>query len=80
MNLKEYLNSGIIEDYCLGTLNPLEMCAVARNAEGYPEIQDAIHKAERVLKKYAEELDKNKSMAKRRNEIFFSILRKMKNK
>jgi hypothetical protein len=32
MNLKEYLSSGIIEDYCLGGLNPDDMRVVALNA------------------------------------------------
>ena len=50
MNLMEYINSGIIEDYCLGVLNPFEMQAVVLVAERYPQIKEAIDISESVLK------------------------------
>lgn len=78
MNVKEYIRSGIIEDYCLGILNPIEMRAVARHAERYPEVKDAIDESESVLKRYAEDLDKNKNMDTRSEEILFRLLRKIK--
>ena len=80
MNLKEYINSGIIEDYCLGVLNPIEMRTVARKAERYPEVKNAINESEGVLKKYAEDLDKDKNMDKRSEEILYRLLKKMKNR
>jgi anti-sigma-K factor RskA len=80
MNVEEYINSGIIEDYCLGVLNPVEMRAVARIAERYQEVKDAIDESEGVLKKYAEDLDKNKVTDIRSEEILFRLLKKMKNK
>ena len=80
MNLKEYITSGIIEDYCLGILNPIEMRSVAHIAERYPEIKDAINESENVLKKYAEDLDEHKVMDIRSEEILFRLLRKMKNR
>lgn len=79
MNLKEYINSGIIEDYCLGVLNPIEMRTVARHAELYQEIEDAINISEAVLKKYAEELDIDQNIDIRKYDILCRLLKKMKN-
>lgn len=79
MNINEYINSGVIEDYCLGVLNPIEMCAVVHNAELYPAIKDAIDASEEVLKKYAEDLDPAKEMDIKSEEILFRLLKKMKN-
>ncbi len=78
MNLMEYINSGIIEDYCLGVLNPFEMQAVVLVAERYPQIKEAIDISESVLKKYAEDLDSDKEMDRRSEEILFRLLKKMK--
>ena len=55
MNLKEYLESGVIEDYCLGVLPPREMQVVALNAEQFPEIKAAIKAYELALKRYAQD-------------------------
>ena len=79
MNLKDYINSGIIEDYCLGVLNPIEMRTVARYAELHQEIKDAIDLSEGVLKKYAEDLDNHKHMDIVSEEILHRLLKKMKN-
>jgi anti-sigma-K factor RskA len=79
MNLKEYLDSGIIEDYCLGVLNPIEMRAVARNAQRYQEIKDTIDLSEEVLKRYTENLDVDNIMGKKNEEILSKLLKKMKN-
>jgi hypothetical protein len=79
MNIDEYINSGIIEDYCLGVLSPIEMQAVVRNSECYPAVKDAIDASEEVLKKYAENLDTAKEMDIKSEEIFFRLLKKMKN-
>jgi anti-sigma-K factor RskA len=57
MDLKKYLSSGVIEDYCLGVLSPEEAQEVARNAKEFPEIEEAIREVEEVLKKYATDLD-----------------------
>lgn len=78
MNLKEYLDSGIIEDYCLGVLNPIEMRAVARNAQRHQEIKDAIDLYEDVLKRYTENLDVDNIMGKKNEEILSKLLKKMK--
>ena len=54
MNIEEYMNSGIIEDYCLGILGVEQMLAVAQNAAVYAEIRMEIEEYELVLKRYAE--------------------------
>lgn len=78
MNLKEYLSSGIIEDYCLGVLNPDEMRTVALNAERYKEVKDTIETYEAALKKYAEGLDTDNDMIISKEEIFLKLLKRMK--
>jgi anti-sigma-K factor RskA len=59
MDLEKYLSSGVIEDYCLGVLSPEETQEVAKNAEQFPEIEEAIREVEEVLKKYTTDLDKD---------------------
>ncbi len=60
MNVKEYIESGIIEDYCLGLLSPEAMQDVARNAELYSGIKNEIEAYENALAKYAFALAENK--------------------
>ena len=67
MNIREYKNSGIIEDYCLGLLGPAEMSAVAKNAMYYKEIKTAIEEFEMALKKYAEEWIMNDETGEKTN-------------
>jgi hypothetical protein len=55
MNIQEYINSGIIEDYCLGVLNREEMRLVALNGMKYKQIKTAIEEYELALKLYAED-------------------------
>lgn len=55
MNLEDYINSGIIEDYCLGVLSPEQQQAVAQNALLYADIQAAIEENELALKRYVED-------------------------
>jgi anti-sigma-K factor RskA len=78
MDLKEYLSSGIIEDYCLGVLNPDEMRNVARNAERYQEVKDTIEIYEETLKKYAEDLDVDNEMGVNKEEILLKLLKRMR--
>ena len=78
MNVEEYINSGVIEDYCLGGLNPFEMQKVKHLATIYQEINEAIGFAESVLIKYAEDLDINRRMDTRSEEILFRLLQKIK--
>jgi anti-sigma-K factor RskA len=62
MNIKEYLDCGVIEDYCLGVLTPEQMLEVSQNAAKYEEIRIAIEAYERVLIEYAEHLAGNKQI------------------
>jgi anti-sigma-K factor RskA len=78
MDLKEYLSSGIIEDYCLGVLNPEDMRIVARNAERYQEVKDTIEIYEETLKKYAEDLDVDNEIGVIKEEILLKLLKRMK--
>jgi hypothetical protein len=69
MNMKEYTKSGIIEDYCLGLLNPDEMRSVAKNALYYKEIKTAIEEFELTLKRYAEDWAVHDETGKRKNDF-----------
>jgi hypothetical protein len=59
MDIEKYLDSGIIEDYCLGVLSPEEAKEVAQIAEQFPGVEEAIREIEEVLKKYAISLNNN---------------------
>ncbi len=78
MKVVEYVNSGVLEDYCLGVLNAFEMQKVRQLAGNYQEIYDAIAFIESVLIKYAEDLDKDRSMEERAEEILVRLLKKIK--
>jgi len=53
MDIQEYINSGIIEDYCLGVLDDEAMQQVAAIATLHPAIQEKIDAYESTLKNYA---------------------------
>ncbi len=55
MNVDEYINSGIIEDYCLRFLSQEEMDYLEHNALLYPEIKIEIELSQNALVAYAEE-------------------------
>lgn len=55
MSLKEYITSGVIEDYCLGLLSPDEMEEVARQAVIHPEIKERIEEYQSALIRFAEQ-------------------------
>jgi quercetin dioxygenase-like cupin family protein len=67
MNVKEYIESGVIEDYCLGLLSPDEMQAVAHNAVLYAEVKHEIEAYENALVKYAGEFAGNNPQGLKRN-------------
>jgi hypothetical protein len=73
MDLEEYINSGIIEDYCLGILNPEQMASVAQYASLYADIQAAIEENELVLKRYVED----SSVSQQTNRIQKTLLLKL---
>lgn len=53
MDIQAYINSGIIEDYCLGVLDNDAMHQVAAMATLHPAIQQQIDAYEDALKNYA---------------------------
>jgi len=53
MEIEEYINSGVIEDYCLGVLGEDAMQQVAAMATLHPAIQQEIDAYEHALKSYA---------------------------
>lgn len=53
MNTSEYIRSGILEDYCMGLLSPVEMAEVDRLCVQYPAIHAALEENMGVLQKYA---------------------------
>jgi anti-sigma-K factor RskA len=75
MNIQEYINSGIIEDYCLGVLSPEERQAVAQNAMLYPEIQTAIEENELALKRYVEDTSVDKQTNPMEKELLLKLLK-----
>jgi hypothetical protein len=75
MNIEEYINSGVIEDYCLGVLNPEEQQSVAQNALRYPEIQTAIAENEDALKRFVEDSSISKQTIPLDKELLLRLLK-----
>jgi mannose-6-phosphate isomerase-like protein (cupin superfamily) len=53
MNTQAYIESGIIDEYCLGLLSGAEALDVQQKALLYPEIREAVELAETSLLHYA---------------------------
>jgi mannose-6-phosphate isomerase-like protein (cupin superfamily) len=53
MDVKKYIASGIIQDYCLGVLNKKEMDQVEQDAVIYPEIRNEIAANQKVFEQFA---------------------------
>src|ERR1043166_4897283 len=53
MDMKEYMSSGIIEDYCLGVLSDDESRTVLEQSQLHPEIKQEIDAFMIALEKYA---------------------------
>ncbi|MFC5408791.1 anti-sigma factor domain-containing protein [Larkinella bovis] len=56
MNTKEYIESGILEEYVLGTVSPQEKREVECLSSIYPEIRQELDKLSVALEQYAETL------------------------
>jgi anti-sigma-K factor RskA len=54
MNIREYIESGVIELYVMNALTAQEADEVAAMARQYPEIQAEIDEAERAMQAYAQ--------------------------
>ncbi len=53
MDIKNYIETGILQDYCLGFLNPVEMKEVELNAASHPELRNEILAYQKALEFYA---------------------------
>jgi len=58
MDIKAYITSGILEDYCLGVLSDAESVQVQKMASVYPEIKKEIKAFQNSLEQYAEVIAK----------------------
>ncbi len=74
MNIREYIESGVIELYVMNALTAQEAAEVAAMARQYPEVQTEIDDAERAMQAYAQA----HSIAPR-PELKDEILNKIKN-
>jgi mannose-6-phosphate isomerase-like protein (cupin superfamily) len=54
MNIEQYIESGILQEYSLGVLSEQERAAVERDCALYPEIKMALRNIELGLQKFAE--------------------------
>ena len=70
--MKEYIESGVIEDYCLGALDAEGMQSVAQNAALYVEVRDEIEAYETALAKFAAELGTGKKQQLKQS-LFITI-------
>ena len=52
MDLKKYIESGILEQYVLGLLSTEDRMAVEQNIEKYPEIKAELNQIEHALESY----------------------------
>jgi mannose-6-phosphate isomerase-like protein (cupin superfamily) len=55
MNLQDYINSGILEQYCLGLLDSTEANQVASYCLQYPELRKELNSIEEAMEKMAAE-------------------------
>lgn len=56
MNVHVYIETGIVQDYCLGLLSPAEMEEVERHAAIYPPIRAELEACRLALEKYVRSL------------------------
>jgi mannose-6-phosphate isomerase-like protein (cupin superfamily) len=56
MDVNAYINSGIIEDYCLGMLNAEQMNEVERMSSLYSEVEEAIEANRTALENYIQSI------------------------
>lgn len=53
MSEGEYITSGILQDYCLGLLTPIEERKVEAMCQAYPKVASELQLLRDALKKYA---------------------------
>lgn len=54
MNIQEYIESGILEEYALGVLDEAQRAEVERYAAEYPEVRQELNLAQQGLETYAQ--------------------------
>lgn len=75
MDIQTYINSGIIEDYCLGLLEPEALKEVAQYASEHEEVRLAIEAYEHALKRFAEDTGFEKENTLAQKEKIFNALK-----
>jgi len=55
MDIKEYIESGVLEEYCLGLLSEEDRSFLIQMAMLYPEVKDALIETELAMEKLASE-------------------------
>jgi hypothetical protein len=78
MDVQAYLNSGVIEDYCLGLLEPERREEVAQYALKYTQIKDAIAAYEYALKRFVEDTGTPFNSSSAIKEELLNVLKKSK--
>jgi mannose-6-phosphate isomerase-like protein (cupin superfamily) len=52
-NVQEYIESGVLQDYCLGLLSQEEQHLVENNCRKYPVLQDELEACRQAMNQYA---------------------------
>ncbi len=58
MNIEDYVNSGVLHEYCINTLSASERTEVERLCAQYPEVKEELLQMQRALEKFAESVGK----------------------
>jgi mannose-6-phosphate isomerase-like protein (cupin superfamily) len=69
MDIKAYIASGVIEDYCLGSLDEKQMQEVDRLAADHPSIRKEIIACQQSVELYARSLDRPAPEALKENTL-----------
>src|ERR1044072_1101060 len=52
-NVQEYIESGVLQDYCLGLLSQEEQHLVENNCRKYPALRDELEACRQAMNQYA---------------------------
>jgi anti-sigma-K factor RskA len=53
LNIREYIESGVLEQYVLGLASPKEQSEVERYADEFPEVREELRRLQRTMEDYA---------------------------
>src|SRR5688572_7147350 len=59
MDVKEYISSGVLELYAMGTLSPSEMKEVEQMCEAHPEVSEELMRVQGALDSYSSAFARN---------------------